>query len=91
MRRSRFSEDQIIGVLREHESGVKTADLCRKHGISDATFYTWKSKYGGLTVSDAARLRALEDENRRLKSKHPGKAALRCFLYELAPVLTGQI
>jgi putative transposase len=54
-------------VLREHEAGVKTADLCRKHGISDATFYTWKSKYGGLTVSDAARLRTLEDENRRLK------------------------
>ena len=55
------------GVLREHEAGAKAADLCRKHGISDATFYTWKSKYGGLTVSDAARLRALEDENRRLK------------------------
>jgi putative transposase len=67
MRRSRFSEDQIIAVLREHEAGVKTADLCRKHGISDATFYTWKSKYGSLTVSDAARLRTLEDENRRLK------------------------
>jgi putative transposase len=67
MRRGRFTEDQIIGVLREHEAGVKTSELCRKHGISDATFYNWKAKYGGLTVSDTARLRALEDENRRLK------------------------
>lgn len=67
MRRGRFTDDQIIGVLREHEAGVKTAELCRKHGISDATFYNWKAKYGGLTVSDAVRLRALEDENRRLK------------------------
>ncbi len=67
MRRSRFTEEQIIVVLREHDAGVKTADLCRRHGISDATFYNWKAKYGGLTVSDAARLRALEDENRRLK------------------------
>lgn len=65
MRRSRFTEEQIIGVLREHETGVKAADLCRKHGISDATFYSWKAKYGGLTVSGAARLRALEDERRR--------------------------
>jgi putative transposase len=67
MRRGRFTEDQIIGVLREHEAGVKTAELCRKHGISDATFYNWKAKYGGMTVSEAARLRTLEDENRRLK------------------------
>ena len=67
MRRGRFTEDQIIGVLRELEAGVKTADLCRKHGISDATFYNWKSEYGGMTVSEAARLRTLEDENRRLK------------------------
>ena len=67
MRRSRFTEDQIIGVLREHDTGVKTTDLSRKHGISDATFYNWKARFGGMTVSEAARLRALEDENRRLK------------------------
>ncbi len=67
MRRNRFTEDQIIGVLRKHEAGVKAAELCRKHGISDATFYNWKAKYGGMTVSEAARLRTLEDENRRPK------------------------
>jgi putative transposase len=67
MKRKRFSEEQIIGVLKEHDAGVKTADLCRKHGISDATFYNWKSKYGGLDVSEARRLRALEGENAKLK------------------------
>jgi putative transposase len=67
MRRSRFSEEQIIGILREQEAGMTVADVCRKHGISDATFYTWKAKYGGLEVSEARRLKALEDENRRLK------------------------
>ena len=67
MKRSRFTEERILGVLREQEAGLKTADLCRKHGISEATFYAWKAKYGGLAVSEAKRLRTLEDENGRLK------------------------
>jgi putative transposase len=67
MKRGRFTEEQIIGVLREQEAGLRTADLCRKHGISEATFYAWKAKYGGLGVSEANRLRTLEDENGRLK------------------------
>jgi len=67
MKRSRFNEEQIIGILKEHEAGLETADLCRKHGISSATFYKWKAKYGGLEVSDARRLKALEEENARLK------------------------
>jgi len=67
MKRKRYSEEQIIRVLQEAESGVKTADLCRKYGISDATFYNWKAKYGGLSVNEARRLKSLEDENRRLK------------------------
>lgn len=67
MKRSRFTEEQIIGILREQESGVKTADICRKHGISEATFYKYKAKFGGMDVSDARRLKALEDENARLK------------------------
>jgi putative transposase len=67
MKPSRFTEEQIIGILREHEAGVKTADVCRTHGISSATFYKWKAKYGGLEVSDAKRLKALEDENAKLK------------------------
>lgn len=67
MKRSRFSEEQIIGILREQEAGAPTADVCRRHGISSATFYKWKAKFGGLDVSDAKRLRALEDENVKLK------------------------
>lgn len=67
MKRSRFTEEQIIGILREHDAGMKTADLCRKHGISSATFFKWKGKFGGMDVSDARRLRALEEENRKLK------------------------
>ena len=67
MKRSRFSEEQIIAILREQEVGAKTADVCRKHGISDATFYKWKAKFGGMDVSDARRLKTLEDENGKLK------------------------
>ena len=67
MKRTRFTEEQIIGVLKEHELGAKTADVCRKHGISEATFYNWKSKFGGMDVSEAKRLRALEGENGKLK------------------------
>jgi len=67
MRRSRFSEEQIIAILREQEAGAATGEVCRRHGVSEATFYKWKAKYGGMEVSDAKRLRGLEDENRRLK------------------------
>jgi putative transposase len=67
MKRKRHTEEQIIAILKEHEAGVKTADLCRTHGISDATFYAWKAKYGGLEVSEAKRLKGLESENAKLK------------------------
>jgi putative transposase len=65
--KKRFSEEQIIGVLKEHEAGSKTADLCRRHGISEATFYNWKAKFGGMDVSDAKKLKSLESENAKLK------------------------
>ena len=67
MRKSRFSQEQIIGVLKEHHAGLSAGELCRKHGISDAAFYKWRSKYGGMDVSDARKLKALEEENARLK------------------------
>jgi len=67
MKRSRFTEEQIIGILREQEAGVPVADLCRKHGLSSPTFYKWKAKYGGMEVSEARRLKALEEENAKLK------------------------
>jgi putative transposase len=67
MKRKRHTDEQIISILKEHEAGAKTADVCREHGISEATFYNWKAKYGGLEVSDAKRLKAVESENARLK------------------------
>lgn len=67
MKRARFTEEQIIGVLKEHEAGVKPSDLCRKHGISATTLYKWKAKFGGMTVPEMIRLRRLEEENRMLK------------------------
>ena len=67
MKRARYTEEQILGILQEHDAGAKCVDLCRKHGMSEGTFYTWKSKFSGVTVSDAKRLWALEDKNARLK------------------------
>ena len=67
MKRARFTEEQIISVLKEHEAGAKAADLARNHGVSEATLYNWKAKYGGMDVSEAKRLKQLEDENVRLK------------------------
>lgn len=84
MNPSRFTEEQIIGILREQESGAKTSDVCRKYGISSATFYKWKAKYGGLEVSDARRLKALEDENRRLKKLLAEAELDKAMLKEIA-------
>ena len=67
MKRKRFSEEQIIGILKEHEAGVSVSELCRKHGVSNASIYKWKTRFGGMDVSDAKKLRALEDENAKLK------------------------
>ena len=67
MKQSRFTEEQIIAILREQESGAKTSDVCRRHGVSSATFYAWKAKFGGMEPSEARRLKALEDENAKLK------------------------
>ena len=84
MKGKRFSEEQIIGVLKEGEAGTKTKDLCRKHGIAEATFYNWKAKYAGMTVSDVRRLKELEQENTRLKKllaeAELDKAALKDLL-----------
>ena len=84
MKRSRFTDEQIIGIVKEQEAGTKTVDLCRKHGISDATFYKWKAKYGGLEVSEAKRLKALEDENTRLKKLLADALLDNAVLKELA-------
>jgi putative transposase len=67
MKRRRYTEEQIIGILKEHQAGLSAQELCRKHGVSDATFYKWRSRYGGMEVSDARKLKALEEENRKLK------------------------
>jgi putative transposase len=84
MKRSRHSEEQIIAILKEQEAGAPTAEVCRRHGISSATFYNWKAKYGGLSVSEAKRLRALEDENRRLKKLLAEAELDKAMLKEIA-------
>lgn len=84
MKASRFTEEQIIAILREQEAGAATGDVCRKHGISSATFYKWKAKYGGLEVSDAKRLKALEDENAKLKKLLAEAELDKAMLKEIA-------
>src|SRR3546814_15623529 len=83
MKRARFTEEQIIGVLKEVEAGAKTADLARRHGVSEATIYNWKAKYGGLEVSEAKRLRSLEDENAKLKRLLAGAMLANAALKDL--------
>jgi len=80
MKRSRFSDEQIIGILKEQEAGSGTADVCRRHGISGATFYKWKAKFGGLEVTEAKRLRTLEEENAKLKKLDTSRNPLLAFL-----------
>ena len=84
MKPSRLTEEQIIGILREQEAGAKTADVCRKYGVSSATFYKWKAKYGGLDVSDAKRLKVLEDENAKLKKLLAEAELDKAMLKEIA-------
>ena len=84
MKRSRFSEEQIIAILKQQESGMATADVCREHGISSATFYKWKAKFGGLDVSDPRKLKALEDENARLKQLHAEQMLDKAMLKDVA-------
>ena len=84
MKPSRFTEERIIGILREQEAGANTADVCRKHGVSSATFYKWKAKFGGLDMPDAKRLRALEDENTKLKKLLAEASLDNAMLKEIA-------